>query len=83
VYLDHGYNSTSKSRKVWSGDTHMEIRLPKGAKVLDLNHTTGSDNSGEAEVLLNRESKFRVIEDTTSTWEGTHVRHLVVELVVE
>jgi hypothetical protein len=80
-YLDHGYNSTSKSRDVWSGDTHMEIRLPKGSKVLDLNHTYGSDNSSEQEVLLNRESKFRVIEDTTSTWKGQQVRHIIVELV--
>jgi hypothetical protein len=80
-YLDHGYNSTSKTRDVWHGDTHMEIRLPKGSKVLDLNHTYGSDNASEAEVLLNRESKFRVIEDTTSTYHGQHVRHIIVELV--
>jgi hypothetical protein len=81
VYIDHGYNSTSKTRDVWTGDTHMEIRLPKGSKVLDLNHTTGSDNSGEHEVLLNRDSKFKVIEDTTSTYHGKKVRHIVVELV--
>jgi hypothetical protein len=80
-YIDHGYNSTSKTREVWSGDTHMEIRVPKGAKVLDLNHSYGSDNATEHEVLLNRESKFRVIEDTTSTWQGQKVRHIIVELV--
>jgi hypothetical protein len=79
VFQDHGYSSTSKDPGVWSGNVVMQIRIPAGAKVLDLNHTTGSQHSSEQEILLNRGSKYRVVSDSKKAGE----RKIVVELVTE
>lgn len=78
VYKDHGYSSTSKDPGVWSGNVVMQVRVPKGAKVMDLNHTTGSQHSSEQEVLLNRGSQYRIVSDEQKAGE----RRIVVELVV-
>lgn len=78
VFKDHGYSSTSKDPGVWSGTVVMQVRVPEGAKVLDLNHTTGSQHSGEKEILLNRGSEYRVVSDALVAGE----RKIVVELVV-
>lgn len=76
-YTDLGYASTSKDPDTWSGDFHMEIQIPKGRRVIDLNHTTGSAHSSEVEILLNRGSTYQVISDTMVG--GT--RKVVVQLV--
>jgi hypothetical protein len=85
VFTDHGYVSTSKTREVWSGETQMEIRVPRGMKVLDLNHTTGSDNDSELEVLLPRGVRYRVISDgpmgLNKIGYGKQTRHIVVEVL--
>lgn len=78
VFKDHGYSSTSKDPGVWSGKVVMQVRVPAGAKVLDLNHTTGSQHSGEKEILLNRGSQYRIVSDGMTAGE----RRIVVELVV-
>lgn len=62
MFVDHGYSSTSKTG-TWSGSTIMEVRIPKGTKVLDLNHSTGSQHSSEQEVLLNRGTWYQVVGD--------------------
>ena len=79
VFEDKGYSSTSKDPGVWSGGVAMQIRIPKGSKVLDLNHTTGSQHSSEQEILLNRGSKYKVISDGPG--HGGQGRLIVVELV--
>jgi hypothetical protein len=79
VYQDHGYSSTSKDPGVWSGSVVMQVRIPEGARVLDLNHTTGSQHASEKEILLNRGSKYRVVSDAQVAGE----RRIVVELVTE
>ncbi|AWY07328.1 hypothetical protein SEA_JACKIEB_8 [Streptomyces phage JackieB] len=79
VYMDHGYSSTSKDPGVWSGSVVMEVRIPAGARVLDLNHTTGSQHSNEKEILLNRGSKYKIVSDGKVAGE----RRIVVELVTE
>jgi hypothetical protein len=56
----------------------MEVRIPKGGKVLDLNHTTKSQHSGEQEILLNRGTKYRIVSDSKSG----DSRKIVVEVVV-
>lgn len=76
-FVDHGYSSTSKQVGAWSGDVVMEVRIPKGTRVLDLNHTTGSQHSHEQEVLLNRGTKYRIVSDTKQG-DG---RKIVVEVV--
>lgn len=78
VYQDHGYSSTSKDPGVWSGSVVMQVRIPPGARVLDLNHTTGSQHANEKEILLNRGSKYRVVSDEQKAGE----RRIIVELVV-
>jgi hypothetical protein len=78
VYQDHGYSSTSKDPGVWSGSVVMQVRIPPGARVLDLNHTTGSQHSGEKEILLNRGSQYRIVSDEMKAGE----RKITVELVV-
>jgi ADP-ribosyltransferase exoenzyme len=77
VFTDKGFVSTSKDPGVWYGDVHMEIRVPAGKKALDLNHTTGSQHPSEKEVVLPRNSKFRVISDTHSPGK----RRIVVEVI--
>jgi len=79
VYMDHGYSSTSKDPGVWSGSVVMEVRIPAGARVLDLNHTTGSQHANEKEILLNRGSKYKIVSDGKVAGE----RRIVVELVTE
>jgi hypothetical protein len=84
VFTDHGYVSTSKSRDVWSGPVQMEVRVPKGMKVLDLNHTTGSNHPSELEVLLPRGVRYRVISDGPAlhySGAGQQNRHIVVEVL--
>lgn len=76
-YVDKGYSSTSKLVHMWTGDTEMEIRVPAGTRVLDLNHSTGSHNSPEQEILLNRGTRYRIISDT----QVGAKRKIVVEVV--
>jgi hypothetical protein len=84
VFNDPGYGSTSKAPGNWSGHVHMEIRIPTGAKVLDLNHTVGSAHSSEMELLLPRNTHYRVVSDSWSEpgASPTGARRLVVEVVV-
>lgn len=82
VFTDKGFVSTSKSVGMWSGSTSIEIRVPAGMKAMDLNHTVGSMNSSEQEVLLPRGTSFRVVSDIKgSDGYGTTSRKIVVEVV--
>jgi 2'-5' RNA ligase len=65
VFKDWGYSSTSKDPDVWSGDVIMTVKIPKGTKVLDLNHTTGSQHSTESEILLDRGTHYKIESDKT------------------
>jgi len=49
--------STSHSKSVWSGDVHMNILIPKGAKAIDLSETI---NAGEKETILPPGTKFKI-----------------------
>lgn len=79
VFQDLGYSSTAKDPAVWDGDVHMQVRIPAGTPILDLNHTVGSQNSSEQEILLNRGTKYKVISDGPGHSPG--VRLIVVEVV--
>jgi hypothetical protein len=80
VFVDHGYSSTSKDPAVWSGSVHMQVRIPKGTKALDLNHTVGSQNGSEQEILLDRDTHYKVISDGPNP-NNPGVRLIVVEVV--
>jgi colicin import membrane protein len=83
VFVDEGFGSTSKSPGNWSGDVHLEVRIPKGAKFLDLNHTVGSEYPTEMELLLPRKTRYKVVSDSWSNGGSkTGTRKLVVEIVV-
>jgi hypothetical protein len=62
---DAGFLSTSKSAGVGksfqnsSDNIMLEIRLPKGARAIDVGRL--SDNPGEQEVLIDRNSKLKVV----------------------
>lgn len=79
VFEDKGYSSTSKDPGAWYGGVAMQVRIPKGSKVLDLNHTTGSQHSHEQEILLNRGSKYKIVSDGPG--HNGQGRLIVVELV--
>lgn len=77
-YIDYGYGSTSKSTTAWSGSVVMEVRMPKGTKVVDVNHNNVvSASTGEQEVLLPRGAKYRVVSDSKDGYQ----RNIVVEVV--
>jgi hypothetical protein len=75
-FIDEGYGSTSKSPGMWSGDTVIQVRIPKGSRVLDLNYTTGSQNAAEQEILLNRKTSYKIVSDSMV---GTE-RHIITEV---
>lgn len=60
-FSDKGYISTTIMKGA-IGNENIEIRIPKGSKGLYLEGLT--DWEGEQELLLPRDSKFRVIEKT-------------------
>lgn len=82
-----GFTSTSHDQKVvdtFARGKHtatMEIRLPKGAKALALeNH---SNFKAEKEVLLNRDTKFRVVSTKTKKIHGGAFSktHIILEVI--
>lgn len=66
TFRDKGFISTSISPKIVSyldeGDLGLEIRVPKGTKGIYVEKV--SRFKGEKELLLNRGTKFRVIENS-------------------
>jgi hypothetical protein len=63
-YVDYGYGSTSKSTSAWSGKVVMEVRIPAGTKVIDVNHNkVVSCSTSEQEILLPRGVRYRVVKD--------------------
>lgn len=63
-YVDYGYGSTSKSTSGWSGKIVMEVRLPEGLKVIDVNHNgVVSASTSEQEIMLPRGARYRVVKD--------------------
>ena len=85
VYQDLAYGSTAKDKNAFSGNVWMEVRIPKGHKVIDANYATGSKFSHEQEILLPRGTKYRVVSDQASPPDGTKPysgkRYIVVEIV--
>lgn len=71
IIPDSGFLSTTKNSGVGktfqnsSDNIMLEIRLPKGAKAVDLGKL--SDNPGEQEVLLDRNSKLKVVSFNSKT----------------
>ncbi len=64
VFVDHGFVSTSVRKSVadafvYPGSTLLKILVPKGARVIPINGK--GKNPSEAEVLLPRRSKFKVV----------------------
>jgi hypothetical protein len=77
---DHGYASTSVNYHTAAGFAGgqavvMRIVLPKGQPAVSL---VGGQHSGEAELLLPRGTKFRVVAD--NGWQNGY-RHLDVEII--
>lgn len=63
-YTDFGYGSTSKSLTGWSGPVVMQVRMPKGLPVIDVNHNgVVSCSTSEQEVLIPRGARYRVVSD--------------------
>lgn len=79
VFEDPGFVSTSKDSGAASmfGRTAIEVRVPAGAKAIDINHTAWSRNSDEEEVLLPRNTRFKVVSDDVTDGK----RSIVVEVV--
>lgn len=74
-FVDKGFVSTSAHKSVadsFSLFNRIEIRIPKGSKALPVY------NGGEAEVILPRGSKFKVISATKT---AASKRRITVELV--
>jgi hypothetical protein len=82
-YTDKGYSSTSKSTSQpryqlnsgeFEGDTELVIKVPKGAKAIDLQPIADrgltEGMASEQEILLPRNAKFKVvsIEDKELDW---------------
>lgn len=81
-YIDDAYGSTSKSTTAWSGDVLMEVRIPKGTKVLDINHHDAAvHGTQEQEVLLPRGVTYRVVSDEQTGGDYSKQRKIVVEVV--
>jgi hypothetical protein len=77
-YVDYGYGSTSKSTSGWSGKVVMEVRIPAGTRVLDVNHNgIVSCSTSEQEILLPRGVRYRVVSDTVTGGQ----RKIVTEVV--
>ncbi|UTN91840.1 ADP-ribosyltransferase [Streptomyces phage Stuff] len=77
-YVDYGYGSTSKSTSGWSGKVVMEVRIPAGTHVLDVNHNgIVSCSTSEQEILLPRGVRYKVISDTVTGGQ----RKIVTEVV--
>lgn len=76
TFRDDGYVSTTKLDDGEGEGTQIEIRVPAGNRVIDINHTSGSRNPYEQEVLLPRGTQFRVVAD-----EPGEPRRVTVEVV--
>lgn len=80
-FQDAAFVSTSKLRSQANdfGRTEITVRVPKGSRVIDVNHASPvrSEHPKEQEVLLPRGSRFRVVED--SMYIGK--RRIVVEVI--
>jgi hypothetical protein len=77
---DKGYVSTSLSRDVsknFSNDTIAEIRVPKGAKGGYMDSVNKPEGQPEYELLLPRNSEFRVV----SVEKSGKITNVVMELV--
>jgi hypothetical protein len=79
TFEDPGFVSTSKLSSIAGefGSTDIEIRIPAGAKALDVNHAAWSQNASEEEVLLPRNTRFKVASDEFVSGK----RKIVVEVV--
>lgn len=75
IYTDNGYTSTSYDPKEimafngygdeWQGYS-LKIKVPKGAKALDI-ESTGVKGISESELLLPRNSQFKVVKVDQNT----------------
>jgi hypothetical protein len=64
IIEDQGYVSTAANPdSKYPADVHMVIRVPKGTHALDLNGHKLTHHSEEAELLLPRGTKLRVVSD--------------------
>lgn len=63
MFQDKGFVSTTiKSTLNWGGGTKLEVRVPKGTKGIYV--APISEFKSEKELLLNRGTKFRIVEKT-------------------
>lgn len=75
VFQDKGFVSTTISPKTQFGNTQVEIRVPKGSKGIYVASISAYDT--EYELLLNRGTKFRVV-DTNPPGNA----HMILEVVL-
>lgn len=78
-FIDYGYGSTAKTTTAWGGSVTMEVRMPAGTKVIDVNHNLNTYESSEQEIILDRGARYRVVSDTPG--KGFGQRKIVVEVV--
>lgn len=62
VIQDNGFLSTSVNQGTWSGNVHLKILAPVGAKGLWVNTTGGSSHPSEKEVILPRGTQFHILK---------------------
>lgn len=87
-YTQHGIGSTSiTTDPAFHKHVRVIYRIPPGSKMLYVDGTPSggygsaiSNNSGEREILLPRDSRYKVLEVRESTMDGLHI-DVVVELV--
>jgi hypothetical protein len=69
VFTDKGFVSTSaspnfiKEQAMGKGDTSVRVKMPKGSKALPIAHVAKGNFKGQAEILIDRDSTFKVGRD--------------------
>lgn len=78
IIQEDGIVSTSHSEHVWSGDVRFSVKIPKGAKAINVQGI--SHNSSEQETLLPPGTRFKINKVSQNT--GKHAYHLEVEVML-
>lgn len=83
VFIDHGFVSTSTRDETASSfggsGAFIQIIVPKGTRVVNTNGI--SSHTSEKEIILNRGSKFEIVEDSYqdfSKWGSTNKKRVIV-----
>ena len=89
LYHEQGFLSTSMDQGTAMGFTGktkltqvLELRVPKGTKALRMNEFGAAKTAGEREVLLQRNTVWRVVSIEDTEVGGLPIRRIVMEMVV-